>query len=260
MNVPPEGIGPYLDALGAAEGGAGLVVAPPYVYLERVASRAPRNVGIGAQNCGDQKSGAFTGEVSAAMLRDCGAAYVIVGHSERRGLYGEVDSLVARKLALAIEAGLRPVPCIGEDQRVREAGLDAVFVADQLKAPAIPELAGATEVVIAYETVPAIGPGRNAAGAWPASGRWPEKPGCGRGSASARTSACAGLAARRFSSPINSRPRPSPNWKERPKWSSPTSRCGPSGRGAMRPGRSARTWSRRSGRRWRATGRSATRR
>src|SRR5947209_5481543 len=165
MNVPPEGIGPYLDALGAAEGGAGLVVAPPYVYLERVASRAPRNVGIGAQNCGDQKSGAFTGEVSAAMLRDCGAAYVIVGHSERRGLYGEVDSLVARKLALAIEAGLRPVLCIGEDQRVREAGREAVFVADQLKAAAIPELEGATEVVIAYEPVWAIGTGRNATGA-----------------------------------------------------------------------------------------------
>src|ERR1700740_1324570 len=122
MNVPPEGIGAYLDALGGAAGGAALGVAPPFVHIRDGIARAPRNVGVGAQNCGDQKSGAFTGEVSAAMLRDAGATSVIIGHSERRNLYGETDAIVARKLALAIEVGLTPVLCIGEDQRVRDAG------------------------------------------------------------------------------------------------------------------------------------------
>jgi triosephosphate isomerase len=164
MNVPPEGIGAYLDALGGAGGGAALVVAPPYVYIRDVATRAPRNVGVGAQNCGDQKSGAFTGEVAATMLRDAGAAYVIVGHSERRNLYGENDALVARKLALAIEAGLTPVLCIGEDQRVRDAGRATVFVSDQIKAVAVPQLEMAGEIILAYEPVWAIGTGRNATG------------------------------------------------------------------------------------------------
>src|SRR5438876_606447 len=82
----------------------------------------------GARNCADQKSGAFTGEVSAAMLRQAGAGYVIAGHSERRNVYGESDALVARKLALAIEAGLTPVLCIGEDQTVRDSGRAAGFV------------------------------------------------------------------------------------------------------------------------------------
>ena len=165
MNVPPEGIGPYLDALGGAAGGAALVVAPPFVYIRDVIARAPRNVGVGAQNCADQKSGAFTGEVSPSMLRDAGAAYVIVGHSERRNLYGESDAIVARKLALAIEAGLAPVLCIGEDQRVRDAGQATDFVAAQIEAVAVPQLDGAGEIIIAYEPVWAIGTGRNATGA-----------------------------------------------------------------------------------------------
>lgn len=164
MNVPPEGIGAYLDALGGAAGGAALVVAPPFVYIRDVIARAPRNVGVGAQNCGDQKSGAFTGEVSAAMLRDVGAASVIIGHSERRGLYGDTDAIVARKLALAIEAGLTPVLCIGEDQRVRDAGRATPFVSEQIKAVAIPELEKAGEVILAYEPIWAIGTGRNATG------------------------------------------------------------------------------------------------
>ena len=164
MNVPPEGIGPYIDALGGAAGGAALVVAPPFVHIRDVIARAPRNVGVGAQNCGDQKSGAFTGEVSAAMLRDVGATSVIIGHSERRGLYGDTDAIVARKLALAIEAGLTPVLCIGEDQRVRDAGRATPFVADQIKAVAGPELEKAGEIILAYEPIWAIGTGRNATG------------------------------------------------------------------------------------------------
>lgn len=164
MNVPPEGIEGYLAAVGTAPGGAALVVAPPYVYLKDVVAGAPRNVGVGAQNCGDQKSGAFTGEVSAAMIRGVGASYVIVGHSERRNIYGETDALVARKLGLAIEAGLTPVLCIGEDQRVRDAGRATVYVSDQLKAAGIEQLETAGEIIVAYEPVWAIGTGRNATG------------------------------------------------------------------------------------------------
>src|SRR5712691_1816133 len=160
MNLPPEGIERFLQAMD----GANVAVAPPYVYLRDVVAHAPRNVLAGAQNCADQKSGAFTGEVSAGMLRDCGARFVIVGHSERRNVYGEDDALIARKLARAIEAGLMPVLCIGENQAQRDGGYATAFCSDQLRAAAVPQLANASEVVIAYEPVWAIGTGRNATG------------------------------------------------------------------------------------------------
>src|SRR3954471_304486 len=115
MNVPPEGIATYLDAID----GADVVVAPPYVYVKDVAARFAN---VAGQNCADQKSGAFTGEVSAVMLRDCGARFVIVGHSERRTIYGEDETLIARKLGMAIDAGLTPILCIGENEQQRERG------------------------------------------------------------------------------------------------------------------------------------------
>ena len=159
LNLPPEGIEPYLSALSSdAADDISVVVAPPFPYLREI-----HGVGVGAQNCADQNAGAFTGEVSARMLRDCGATYVIVGHSERRNVYAESDAMIARKLALAIEAGLTPVLCIGEDLRVREAGHVARFLADQIKAVASEALEQA-EVVIAYEPLWAIGTGRNASG------------------------------------------------------------------------------------------------
>jgi triosephosphate isomerase len=164
MNVPPEGIGAYLDALSGAGGGAALVVAPPFVYLRDVVTRAPRNVGVGAQNCGDHYTGAYTGEVGVGMLHDAGARYVIVGHSERRNLYGESDMVVARKLSLIIADGLTPVLCIGEPESVRDAGRAAAWVAGQIEATAVPPLDAAGEVIIAYEPIWAIGTGRNATG------------------------------------------------------------------------------------------------
>ncbi len=88
MNLPPEGVERYLDAVKDAD----VVIAPPYVFLKDVAARFAN---VAAQNCADQKSGAFTGEVSADMLRDCGAQFVIIGHSERRTIYGEDDALIA---------------------------------------------------------------------------------------------------------------------------------------------------------------------
>jgi len=160
LNLPPEGVEPYLQALSTTGADAiNVVVAPPFPYLRDI-----HGVAAGAQNCADQQSGAFTGEVSPRMLRDCGATYVIIGHSERRNLYGETDALIARKLALALETGLTPVLCVGEDLRIRENGHVARFLADQMKAVAADVLERA-EIVIAYEPIWAIGTGRNATGA-----------------------------------------------------------------------------------------------
>lgn len=164
MNIPPEGIESYMRALGEARGGARLVVAPPFVYLPEVV-RLAKGVAVGAQNCGDQKSGAFTGEVSATMLRDAGATFAIVGHSERRNLYREIDALVGRRLAAAIEGGLTPVLCIGEDLSVRDGGHVAPFLAGQIMAATSPSLEAAETIIVAYEPIWAIGTGRNASGA-----------------------------------------------------------------------------------------------
>jgi triosephosphate isomerase len=158
MNIPPEGIASFLDAVKDADA----VLAPPFVYLKDVAARFAN---AAAQNCADQKSGAFTGEVSAAMLRDCGARFVIIGHSERRTIYGEDDALIARKLAMAIDAGLTPVLCIGENEEQRERGHAVTFCSGQLRAAVVPQLASANEVIVAYEPIWAIGTGRNATGA-----------------------------------------------------------------------------------------------
>lgn len=158
MNLPPEGVDAYLAALPKREDVA-IVVAPPYPFLKDV-----RGVKVAAQNCSDQASGAFTGEVSPAMLRECGVELVILGHSERRQLFNESNALIARKLALAIENGLTPVLCIGEDLRVRDGGQVARFLADQIRETAIPALESAPGIVIAYEPVWAIGTGRNASG------------------------------------------------------------------------------------------------
>ncbi len=164
MNVPPEGIGAYLDELGSApKRDARLVVAPPFVYIPEVVKKA-RGVTVGAQNCGDQKSGAFTGEVSAAMLHEIGARFAIVGHSERRNVYKDTDEMIGRRIAMAIENGLTPVFCIGEDLRVRDAGGVAEHLSNQIRAAASDALGLSGEVVVAYEPIWAIGTGRNASG------------------------------------------------------------------------------------------------
>ena len=164
VNLPPEGVERFLARVcGADPRDTQLVVAPPFPFLRQVASNG-EGLGVAAQNCSDHESGAYTGEVSPRMLRECGADYVILGHSERRNLFRESDALVARKLALAIEVGLTPILCIGEDLQVRDLGHVARHLADQLKEAAVPALEKANEVVIAYEPVWAIGTGRNASG------------------------------------------------------------------------------------------------
>ena len=160
MNLPPDGIAAYLRNLRPPTG-TQVVVAPPFPYLKEMAGK----VALAGQNCADQHSGAFTGEVSADMLRDCGAAFVILGHSERRTLFGESDDWIARKLEVAIESGLTPILCVGEHQDVRDAGRAASFVANQIKSTAVPALERAGLVLIAYEPIWAIGTGRHATGA-----------------------------------------------------------------------------------------------
>lgn len=166
MNLPPAGINTYMAEVVRADGrGVNVVVAPPFPYLKDLIALASGRVAVGAQNCGDHEKGAYTGEVAAPMIKDCGARFVIIGHSERRHLYGESDALIARKLSIAIGTGLTPVLCIGEDLRTREAGKVAIFLADQVRATAVEALEHANEVVIAYEPIWAIGTGRNATGA-----------------------------------------------------------------------------------------------
>jgi triosephosphate isomerase len=143
---------------------ADIAVCPAYVHLpDALARLAGTPVAVGAQDVAEQSAGAYTGEVSAAMLRELGCRYVIVGHSERRALFGDSDATVARKAAAAAAAGLVPIVCVGETLAEREAGQTLAVVERQLAAV----LAGAgTAVVaggvIAYEPVWAIGTGRTA--------------------------------------------------------------------------------------------------
>lgn len=156
-----------LDALLSAlssETSVEVLVCPPFVYLSD-AVRALRGsaLGVGAQNVCAEAAGAYTGEVSAAMLRDVGCSHVIVGHSERRSLYGESDALVARKFAAAQARDLIPILCVGEQLAEREAGQTTEVVARQLDA--VVELCGIeafAQAVVAYEPVWAIGTGRTA--------------------------------------------------------------------------------------------------
>jgi triosephosphate isomerase len=141
-----------------------VVVAPPFTALAAAADRArDSRIAVSAQNLHWEREGAFTGEVSAAMIHEAGAQYVIIGHSERRTLFGETNFTVNKKIAAALAADLWPIACIGEtlaqreanqtpavlDQQLRE-GLDG-FTAEQLEA-----------MIVAYEPVWAIGTGRNA--------------------------------------------------------------------------------------------------
>src|SRR5260370_21386581 len=164
MNLPPEGLETYMRVVGTAPvADILMVVAPPFPYIAAAHALRHGHVAVGAQNCADHPAGAFTGEVSPGMLRGLGAGYTIVGHSERRSLFGESDALIARKLTLAIDTGLTPILCIGEDLRVREAGHVARFLADQIKALVSPALESA-DVIVAYEPIWAIRTGRNATG------------------------------------------------------------------------------------------------
>jgi triosephosphate isomerase len=141
-----------------------IAVCPPFVYLwETSRLLKSSSIALGAQSVCAEAVGAFTGEVSASMLKDVGCKYVIVGHSERRAIYKEDDALVARKFLAAQSQGLIPILCVGETLEERERGRTMQVVSRQLTA--VLDLAGVTALrtaVIAYEPVWAIGTGKNA--------------------------------------------------------------------------------------------------
>jgi triosephosphate isomerase len=136
---------------------SGCAVCPPFPYLAQVAERLRgTRIAWGAQNVSEHAQGAYTGEVSAAMLAEFGCRYVIVGHSERRQLYGESDAQVAAKYKAVSAAGMTPILCVGETLEERDAGRTEAVVARQLGAVQF------EKGVLAYEPVWAIGTGRNA--------------------------------------------------------------------------------------------------
>ena len=141
-----------------------VAVFPPFVYLDEIArALAGSRVRLGAQNMCSEDSGAFTGEISAHMLKDVGCELVILGHSERRHVFGESDELVGLKVHKALAAGLEPILCVGETQEERESGQTEAVVRRQLAAGLKGvERLEALKVTIAYEPVWAIGTGLTA--------------------------------------------------------------------------------------------------
>ncbi len=168
MNGSREGVDHLLKSLKARcdeVSSAELAVFPPFIFIDQTADILEgSSIAWGGQDVCSEQNGAFTGEVSASMLLDYACQYVIVGHSERRTLYGENNQTVAAKFTAAMQVGLRPILCVGETLEQREAGVTLQVVGDQLEAVLslkgnLPSL---VEAVIAYEPVWAIGTGHQA--------------------------------------------------------------------------------------------------
>ncbi|MDR2804727.1 MAG: triose-phosphate isomerase [Dysgonamonadaceae bacterium] len=141
-----------------------VVICPPFIHLTAVSALIDtKTVKLGAQNCADKASGAYTGEVSAAMIASTGAQYVILGHSERRAYYGETNALLKEKVKLALENKLTPIFCIGEVLAEREAGNQNSVVKTQIE-ESLFDLSAEDfgKIVLAYEPVWAIGTGKTA--------------------------------------------------------------------------------------------------
>ena len=166
MNASKESVNKLILGIlsGMSEVSSEVVICAPFPYLSQVEGLiVDSRVMLGAQNLNINSSGAFTGEVSANMIKDFGARHVIVGHSERRSLYGETNSLVAKKVKAALDNDLIPLLCVGESLEQREAGETETVVAEQINA--VIELVGIgafRNIVIAYEPVWAIGTGKTA--------------------------------------------------------------------------------------------------
>lgn len=149
---------PVTEAAAAAGNHVRTVLCPPAIWLSEMAAQlASTNVSLGGQDCHAENDGAFTGDVSAPMLREAGCDYVILGHSERRQYHAETDAMVAQKAAAAAKAGVMPVICVGETLALRQIGEAEPFVAKQLLA-SVPADINAP-FVIAYEPIWAIGTG-----------------------------------------------------------------------------------------------------
>lgn len=166
-NTLEEGIN-LVSALFALEipSGTEVVIAPPFIHLPvlaRLAAERNYRMGLAAQNCHHEKSGAFTGEVSAEMIRSTGAGYVIIGHSERRLYNNEDDALLLKKVVAALESDLTPIFCVGEHLEQRNENVHLETIRLQLK-NSIFQLAPAefSQLIIAYEPIWAIGTGQTA--------------------------------------------------------------------------------------------------
>lgn len=158
-----------VDNLVALQGAKDVVVVlgTPFTHIVKVVEIVDKKrIGVAAQNCAAEAKGAFTGEVSAAMIKSTGAGYVILGHSERREYYGETSTTLNKKLALALENGLTPIYCCGEPLEIREAGTENEFVKRQLD-ETIFNLSSEDfkKIIIAYEPIWAIGTGKTASSA-----------------------------------------------------------------------------------------------
>ncbi len=164
--TPAEGVelAKALVAQVGTESAVQIVLCPPFTALDAVGRAIDgTHLGLGAQNMHDKSSGAFTGEVSATMLRGLHVSHVILGHSERRSLFGEDDAFINRKVLAALEASLKPILCVGELLSEREAGRTNEVVRVQVAKGLAGVPAGkAEQVVIAYEPVWAIGTGKTA--------------------------------------------------------------------------------------------------
>lgn len=168
--LPSEGIeliNGIINLMGEVPSDVQLIIAPPFTHLISAAEKINGTpIALSAQNCADQPKGAYTGEVSAAMIKAAGCSYVILGHSERREYYGENSEILNRKMALAFENGLKPIYCVGEKLEEREAERHFEVVEAQIKEV----LFNLNEeqminTVVAYEPVWAIGTGKTATSA-----------------------------------------------------------------------------------------------
>ena len=167
MNMTPseaEKLVNELKPLVDGKNGCDIVVCVPFVDIATVANAAKgSNIKVGAQNVHFKKNGAYTGEISADMLKECGVEYVVIGHSERRQYFGETDETVNLRLKAALDAGITPILCVGEVLTEREQDVTAEVVARQTKIALLDVDADAVKnVIIAYEPVWAIGTGKTA--------------------------------------------------------------------------------------------------
>lgn len=166
MNGSSASVSELIEGIkaGVGETGAEVAVCPPFVYIPAIASAISGSpIKLGAQNMCEQDSGAFTGEVSGPMLKDVGCDYVIIGHSERRAMYGESDEITAIKYGAVLKNGLKPIFCIGETLEERESGVTNDVIARQIDAILNSDgVASLANAVLAYEPVWAIGTGKTA--------------------------------------------------------------------------------------------------
>lgn len=162
MNGELELVETMVACLSPLASKAFIVLCPPATLIQAAARLAkPAGIGVGGQDCHEQTDGAFTGDISAGMLKEAGAHYVIIGHSERRQHHHETNDIVRKKALKAMRIGLKPIICVGETQAEREAGKAEAVVDGQLW-ESIPEEASGHDFLLAYEPVWAIGSGNTA--------------------------------------------------------------------------------------------------